>query len=175
MNWFFRQLMWCVLFSAVAVMTISFWFTISFLWVFNPLIFVAIIVVLLGDISRAVLAAVIFGVLFDLFSALPFGIGLISFVATVVVIFFFQQTLFKQQAIHTMVIHTIIGTWVFHLLFWILCWSMQKIGLAGADITITPGHVAMVASVQSGVSVFCIIVIHSVRLLFQKVFIRHSV
>lgn len=166
------ELAWFCVFFGIAIGTISFWFSLPFAWAFQPMVFVTTLLVVFGLVDRALLAAAVFGMLFDLFSALPFGIGLLSFMVSVLVVFFSQHTFFKEQAIHTIVIHTCFAVASFHVVFYVCTLIAQKTGFSGSDAIYPIGTAASIAGMQIILCVVSIVLVYLSTMVFRRRFIH---
>jgi flagellar biosynthesis protein FliQ len=172
MSRFFSVLGWALLCIGICVVTISFWFTLPISWAFQPLLFLTILLVVLHVPERAIACAALSGVMLDLFSVLPFGVFTVSLVGSVTVVIFSQQTLLKGHAAHTVLIHTILASLLYHLLFGIGLHIAQALGSISEQSIPTVGRLFTVACVQTALYLCGVVLAYGSSVIFQKRFIQ---
>ncbi|MFH1426665.1 MAG: hypothetical protein ABIG66_04550 [Candidatus Kerfeldbacteria bacterium] len=112
------ELWWVIALVLLAVIQISFISSSILLhYGMQAVLVAAIMVAAYERPMRALFIASIAAYIMDLNSALPFGIVLIATVGGVVLFLFLRQNVFKNRALHSLVIGMCAATIAYHLLF----------------------------------------------------------
>ncbi|HLD21526.1 MAG TPA: hypothetical protein VJB65_01385 [Patescibacteria group bacterium] len=77
-------------------------------------LFLIILFVIFRHIFRGIIMAIITGYYMDLHSALPFGIFLFAFFCSITLLLFFQNNIFKNRALHAIILNTSSATLIYY-------------------------------------------------------------
>jgi len=146
MNWLLLK-PWLLLVSvavACALVQVSLFATLDFIW-FNPdLILVAVLLAaMMTSVERLFGLAAIGGLMLDLYSALPFGIFCFASLAIAGVAYGLMLTVFTDRSLYTLLAMAMITTVAYHLLI-ILAVSLT--GLVGwSEVYLGWSHLLVIA------------------------------
>lgn len=159
----------CVL---LGVFTISFWMTLEVSWAFQPLVFLPFLLVVCYAPDRALLSGAIFGIMLDLFSALPFGVFTISLLGSIAVVIVSQQKFFKAHAVHTVILHTVFATAMYHIFFGAFVRGFELLGFIPTASLPSISHGVFVTGVHTALYGTGMLIVYGSSVIFQKRFIQ---
>jgi hypothetical protein len=170
-----REVIWVVCIVGLSIFTVSFWQGLPFGWVFQPILFFALLLTVFGFSERAIALAMVGGFLLDTHSALPFGVFTAACVFSLAAVFFSQETFFTERAIHTVMVHVFVGTVIFGILFFGISRIAQLAGVIGSSLDLTLVHVARIGLVEALVHMGLTAMVYSCTVLFRYRFIHATV
>jgi hypothetical protein len=146
----FQEMAWYLLLLGVSIFTVSFWQTFSFAGVFQPVLFLCLLLAIFDFPQRAVALAAIGGVLLDMHSALPFGVFTTALLVSIAAVLFSQETFFKDRAVHIVVLHAAIATLLYFFVFFTIAWLAQLSGVVGAGVDLSFVQLLRDGLIQTG-------------------------
>lgn len=93
-------------------------------------------------IPRGLLSLAIGGYLLDLFSSFPFGITLASLCIGLGTFLFLQHNVFKNKALHAMVINVSLATVAYQASFLLFIWVLQQLTVVSTSFQFIPAFQA---------------------------------
>ncbi len=169
-----QELAWVcgvLLFSSI---TVSLWFSLPLSWIVHPILFFSVILLLFGFPERALLLGGIGGVIIDLHSALPFGVMTSALLLSLSFVSFSQEMILKDRAIHTVVVHTIVATAVYHLLILLFIRVVQTIGAVSPDLNVAVWHLLRIGLLQAVIHAGLVSVVYASTVLFRHRFVHST-
>lgn len=172
MNRFWKEFLWIVIVLLIYIIQAALFINSDILnQLINPILFIAILLGVFGFLDRAFFVAVFGGYLLDLYSALPFGIIISSFILSVTVIHLLRQKVFKNDALHAFFINGLIATIFFHVFF---C-GIVVVASAGNIVNISNFdwlNYLVVAAIQTVIHMVIMVVVILFESVLQKKFVR---
>lgn len=139
MKIFLREFLWILLILAVVVLHVS---VVNTFFVQYPIVHLILLVAFffcaVDMIPRGLLSLAIGGYLLDLFSSFPFGVTLVSLFVGLGTFLFLQHTVFKNKALHAMVINASLATIAFQATFLLFIWILQQLTIVSAAFQFVP-------------------------------------
>ncbi|MEK7652972.1 MAG: hypothetical protein AAB358_00600 [Patescibacteria group bacterium] len=95
---------------------------------FNLVLVILVLFVFLADFKKSLAVSLWSGLIFDLYSPLPFGIFLFSFAASFIILEFLLQNFFTNRSFYSLIFLGLFGAAVYHLIFLIASGLIYLIG-----------------------------------------------